>query len=210
MFDASECLHNLPFIFSMHAHLSRKNTRIARQSLWSSTLSVGTHVSDGNNTPCFIRSSSFHPWQTRLVFVAINPAGLKIDKRFSSSENWQYTLFMFPTSLQVTINIIQPNYISIFSPDWRSTPLGEGDKTQNGCACRMTSVIHSVLHCQDCTVIAVSPENIHGPLHQCYCLELLKREVSWRFLNLSKNYHMYTSNLASTQEYTFDNCDVAG
>lgn len=33
-------------------------------------------------------------------------------------------------------------------------------------------------------VPAASPENIHGPLPQWVCLELLKREVSWRIPEL--------------------------
>lgn len=109
--------------FNACTFVSQKDTHIAWQSLWSSMLSVSTYVPDSNNAPCFISSSSFPPWQTRLVFAVINPAELKIDKWFSSSENWQNTLFMFPISLQVMVNIIQPNYILIFplienQPNW--------------------------------------------------------------------------------------------
>lgn len=111
------------FFFFKHTFATHKSTHIAWQCLWSSTLSVGIYVPDGNNTPSVISSSSFLSWQTRLVFVVFNQDGLRIDKWLSSSEKWQGTVFMFPPFSHVIINIIQPNYILIFpliedQPNW--------------------------------------------------------------------------------------------
>lgn len=130
--------------FNACTFVSQEDTHMAWQSLWSSMLSVSTYVPDSNNAPCFISSSSFPPWQTRLVSAVINPAELKIHKWFSSSENWQtHIIYVSPFLASHGQHHSTKLHFNL-SPDWKSAQLGEVNRTGNGCAGRITSVIYCV------------------------------------------------------------------